>query len=74
MVEADQEQIKTPLNYRIPFIPMRGRNQAMKGEIQVLFFYWDFPWDTIQYSFYVIDRAGNKSNTAETPILILPLD
>ncbi len=72
MVQANKDEIKTPLNYRIPFIPMRGRDKSMKGEIQVLFFYWDFPWDTIQYSFFVVDRAGHKSNTEQTPILILP--
>ncbi len=73
MVEADEDEIKTPLNYRIPYIPMKGRDKTMKGEIQVLFFYWDFPFDTIQYSFHVVDRAGNKSNTEQTPVLILPL-
>ena len=73
MVKANEDEIKTPLNYRIPFIPMRGKDKSMKGEIRVLFFYWNFPWDTIQYSFFVIDRAGHKSNIEKTPILILPL-
>ena len=73
LVQANEDEIKTPLDYRIPFIPMKGKDKTMKGEIQVLFFYWDFPWDTIQYSFFVIDRAGHKSNIEKTPIFILPL-
>ncbi len=72
IVQADKDEIKTPLNYRIPYISMTGRDKTMKGDIEVTFFYVNFPWDTIRYSFFVLDRAGHKSNIEQTPILILP--
>ncbi len=69
---ADEEEVKTPLSYRIPYIRMTGRDKTMKGEVRVTFFYINFPYDTIRYSFYVVDRAGHQSNTEETPFIILP--
>ncbi len=72
LVPADEDEVQTPLNYRIPYIKMTGRDKTMKGEIQVTFFYINFPYDTIKYSFYVVDRAGHESNTAETPLLLIP--
>jgi hypothetical protein len=74
LVPADEDDVKTPLTYRIPYIKMTGRDKTMKGEIKVIFFYINFPYDTIKYSFYVVDRAGHESNTAETPLLLLPAD
>ncbi len=74
VIPADEEEVKTPLKYRIPYIKMTGRDKTMKGEIRVTFFYLNFPYDTIRYSFYVVDRAGHRSNTEETPFFVLPKD
>lgn len=74
LIPADENDVKTPLNYRIPYIKMIGRDKTMKGEIRVTFFYINFPYDTIKYTFFVVDRAGNHSNTEETPWLVLPTD
>ncbi len=72
LIPADENDVKTPLSYRIPYIKMIGRDKTMKGEVKVVFFYINFPYDTIRYSFYVVDRAGHVSNTEETPLLVLP--
>jgi|OpeIllAssembly_1097287.scaffolds.fasta_scaffold96819_2 hypothetical protein len=45
-----------------------GQNKTINGEIKVQIFYFlDPPYDTIRYDFYIVDRAGNKSNTETTP-------
>jgi hypothetical protein len=74
LLPAEEDDVKTPLSYRIPYIKMTGRDKTMKGEIRVTFFYTNFPYDTIKYTFYVVDRAGHESNTAETPLIVLPQD
>ncbi len=44
-----------------------NRNGALKGEIKVQITYLlKPPYDTIRYEFYIVDRAGNKSNTGVT--------
>ena len=74
-------------NFRIPFIPELGANNGLQGEIQFKLFQTccifpggiplpcepstEFPFDTVQYEIYMIDRAGNESNRVTTaPILI----
>jgi len=44
-----------------------GQNKTIKGEIKVRVFYFiDPPYDTLRYDFYILDRAGNKSNVSTT--------
>jgi hypothetical protein len=44
-----------------------GQNKTIKGEIKLQVFYFtDPPYDTIRYDFYILDRAGNKSNVEST--------
>jgi hypothetical protein len=44
-----------------------GQNKTIKGEIKLQIFYLlSPPYDTIRYDFYIIDRAGNKSNVEST--------
>ena len=44
-----------------------GQNKTIKGEIKLQIFYFiDPPYDTIRYDFYILDRAGNKSNLEST--------
>lgn len=68
-------------NYTIPFIEPRGQHPALKADIKVEFKYTltsldegsDFPYDTIMYEIYMVDRALHKSNVLKTPeIIFLP--
>lgn len=44
-----------------------GQNKTIKGEIKLQIYYFiDPPYDTIRYDFYILDRAGNKSNIEST--------
>ena len=44
-----------------------GQNKTVKGEIKLQVYYFVIPpFDTIRYDFYILDRAGNKSNVAST--------
>ena len=67
-IEVSENDLETPLNYRIPYIEKEGQNKALKGEIQVDFLYYHtFEYDTIKYSFFIVDRALHKSNVETTP-------
>ncbi len=65
-IKVDEDDLETPLNYRIPYIESEGQNKTLKGEIQVDFFYLIIKYDTIKYKFYIVDRALHKSNDQET--------
>ncbi len=44
-----------------------GQNKTVKGEIKLQIYYFVIPsFDTIRYDFYIVDRAGNKSNVEST--------
>ena len=66
-IEVSENDLETPLNYRIPYIKKEGQNKALKGEIQIDFIYLLFEYDTIKYSFFIVDRALHKSNIETTP-------
>ena len=71
-IEVSEDDLETPLNYRIPYIKKEGQNKALKGEIQVDFrYYHTFEYDTFKYSFYIVDRALHKSNIETTPEIAL---
>ena len=72
--------------YRLPFVPVEGSNNGLSGDIQLTVYTTcctypngqppctpseQFPFDTLVYQIYMIDRAGNKSNTVETTPIIL---
>ena len=70
--KVSEDDLETPLNYRIPYIEKEGQNKALKGEIQVDFDYLlTFEYDTIKYSFFIVDRALHKSNIETTPEIAL---
>lgn len=62
-----------PLNYFVPKFSRSGSNSTIKGEMFVKDLNESYPFanDTIMYKFYVVDRAGNKSNVDSTGYLIL---
>lgn len=65
-VEVDDEDLETPLNYRIPYIENIGQNKTLRGEIKVEFYYLLMLYDTVKYEFYIIDRAEHQSNVETT--------
>ena len=67
-IEVSENDLEPPLNYRIPYIEKEGQNKTLIGEIQVDFrYYHTFEYDTIKYSFFIVDRALHKSNVETTP-------
>ena len=66
-IEVSEDDLKTTLNYRIPYIEKESQNKTLIGEIQVDFIYLLFEYDTIKYSFFIVDRALHKSNVETTP-------
>jgi hypothetical protein len=74
-------------SYRIPFLPIEGAKNGIEGSIRAranttCCIFPDntppctpslvYPRDTVLYSLYIVDRAGNKSNILTTnPISIL---
>jgi hypothetical protein len=44
-----------------------GQNKTIKGEIKLQIYYHLIPpYDTLRYDFYIVDRAGHKSNVEST--------
>lgn len=58
-------------SYRIPYIG-EDYETVVKAEIQIDFSYAAslFPYDSIVYSFYIIDRALNQSNIDSTGVIV----
>jgi len=60
-----------PLNFRIPYTDPVGLDDFFKAEISVELFYTTIDYykslfDTIMYSFYIMDRDSNFSNIENT--------
>lgn len=58
--------------FRIENITPEGRHKAIRGDIEVKIQpspHFDAK-DTVKYSFYIYDRALNKSNVVETPMIV----
>ncbi len=71
-IEVSEDDLETTLNYRIPYIEKEGQNKALKGDIQIDFLYYHtFEYDTIKYSFFIVDRALHKSNIETTPEIVV---
>ena len=66
-------ELEVEHNYRIPYAKAPTQNKPYKADIQVDLEYpiAFFPYDTIKYEFYIVDRAFNISNTVTTPELSL---
>jgi hypothetical protein len=66
-----------PINYHIDAVEGVGNVSAISGFIDLRFNPGFFaclgsePSDTLSLSLYLIDRAGNRSNTIRTPVLTL---
>ncbi len=60
-------------NYRIPYFEADLAELGIKGNIEVELFINNVvsDYDTIKFSCYIYDRALNKSNTVETPEIVI---
>ena len=59
---------------RIPYLEPVGQSKVLRGEIIISLLYTSYtptPTDTIKYDFYIVDRAGNLSNSEETAEIIV---
>jgi hypothetical protein len=67
------EYVKIPesqggiLKYRIPFL----NKQPLKGTMDLDISYPVIVHDTIFYTFYIVDRSFNRSNTDTTDVIVL---
>jgi hypothetical protein len=64
------EEVGT-LNYRVPYIERTGQNKAIKGNIYIDIEFQSILYDTIFYSFYLLDRRFHKSNVDSTDVIVL---
>ena len=70
LTDGTYERVEDTLKYRIrndEKLTRTGQNKTIKGEIKLqLFYFVTPPYDTLRYEFYIVDRAGNHSNTETT--------
>jgi len=72
MEEANADDPLYPSDYRIPYMVRLGQNKILRGTISVTFLYLFYsPSDTIQYDFYIKDRAEHESNVATTAEIVI---
>jgi hypothetical protein len=72
IVQAPDNDPLRPSSYRIPFMERKGVNTILKGTISVTFLYLFYnQTDTIQYEFFLKDRALNESNVESTSEIIV---
>ena len=72
--------------FKTPAIPPEGTNNGVSGKIRLLIYTTccsfpdgippceapeQYPFDTLSYQVYMVDRAGNVSNTIETDMIVL---
>lgn len=57
-------------NFRIPYIKREGQNKTLSGTITVSLEYKTIDYDTIRYTFYLMDRQFNRSNVDTTDEII----
>ncbi len=64
------EGLEGELKYRIPFMERIGQNKTLQGTITIDIEYKSIEYDTIIYTFQILDRAFNRSNTDTTGLII----
>ena len=68
--EVDTSELLSLPYYRIPPLDREGQNKTLKGEISVDIEYFTIEYDTLRYSFYLMDRAFHRSNVDTTNEII----
>lgn len=70
--QVSDNDILKPSAYRIPYLTPIGQNGVLKGTIDITLLYFVYHnTDTLYYDFWVKDRAGHKSNTDSTCVVVL---
>jgi hypothetical protein len=72
--EIDTSELGTKPFYRIPPLDREGQNKTLRGEIEVEIEYYTRDYDTLKYTFYIMDRAFNRSNVDTTSEIVFPPD
>jgi len=68
--EVDTSELESPPYYRIPPLDREGQNKTLIGEIVVDIEYYVIEYDTLRYSFYIMDRAYHRSNVDTTSEIV----
>ena len=71
--DGDLIEVEEPegtLFYRIPYMERTGQNKTLQGTITVDIEYKTVEYDIIAYTFYLMDRAYNRSNTDTTGLIV----
>ena len=68
--EVDTSELLSPPYYRIPPLDRDGQNKTLKGEITVDIEHFTIDYDTLRYSFYLMDQAFHRSNVDTTDEII----
>lgn len=66
----DTSELETKPFYRIPPLDRKGQNKTLRGEIEVQLEYYTIDYDTLKYTFYLLDRAYHRSNTDTTSEIV----
>ena len=71
--ELTQMNLLVDLNYFVERLYSDDKRQATSGDIKIedLNEYTASFGDTIMYKFYIVDRAGNRSNTDSTGLIVI---
>jgi hypothetical protein len=65
------ENLEGNQNFRIPYIKREGQNKTLKGTIYIDIEYKSIIYDTIFYSFYLVDRKFHRSNVDSSDVIVL---
>jgi hypothetical protein len=66
LVEGD----KGKYFYRVPYMERIGQNKTMKGTITVDLEFTTIDYDSIVYTYFLMDRAFNRSNTDTSSVVV----
>ena len=69
-MKVDPSVMETPPYYRVPPLDREGQNKTLSGEIMIDIQYLVIEYDTIKYSFYLMDRAFHRSNVDTTTEIV----
>ncbi len=68
--EVDTSKLETLPYYRLPPLDREGQNKTLKGEIMVEIQYLVIEYDTLKYTFFIMDRAFHRSNVDTTSEIV----
>ena len=69
-IEVDTSETETPPYYRVPPLDREGQNKTLSGEIKVDIQYLVIQYDTLKYTFFLMDRAFHRSNVDTTTEIV----